>query len=90
MDVDGRPKVNMANARLVQMDYIRAERDKELERLDALQGRAMGRNDNAERTRLEQEKQTLRDLPMTFDLSVHLDPQELMEAWPTELPPRTP
>ena len=80
-------KVNMEKARGVQMDYIRAARDKRLEDLDDIQGRAMGRADNAERARLEQEKQVLRDLPSTFDLAGYTTPQELKDAWPVELPP---
>ena len=90
MDTDGRPKVNMAKARLVQMDYIRVERNKSLEQLDNLQIRAVGRGDDTERARLEQEKQTLRDLPQTFALAQFSTPETLKAAWPTELPARTP
>ncbi len=89
MDVDGRPKVNMVKARDVHMDNIRVARNEQLSVLNALQGQAIGRADNSERVRIELEKQTLRDLPTTFDLDRFATPKELMEAWPSELPPRS-
>jgi len=33
-------------------------------------------------------KQTLRDLPATFDLESYGDPESLKAAWPAELPDR--
>ena len=78
----------MVKARIVQMDYIRDQRDQELKLIDELQLRSLGRGDNDERVRLEQEKQILRDLPANFDLSIHATPEALKAAWPAELPVR--
>ena len=88
MGPDGFPIVDMPKARIVQTDLIRVVRDEQLEMLDKLQMQAMGKQDNAERIRLEQEKQVLRDLPSTFDLSAYTTPEALKAAWPAELPAR--
>ena len=89
MDVDGRPKVNIAKARIIQMDHIRMVRDRELQRLDIDALRAVGTGDTAKGTAVEAEKQVLRDLPQTFDLSSYTTPVELAAAWPAELPEAT-
>jgi len=86
MDTEGLPNVNMPKARGVQMDFIRMDRNTKLVVLDGLQNRAMGRGDNVERDRLEAQKQILRDIPQTFDLTTRNDtPMELRAMWPAEL-----
>ncbi len=88
MDIDGRPRINMVKASVIQMDFIRIARNTELKVLDELQSRAQGTFDLTEVTRLELKKNTLRNLPETFDLSSFTTPQALKEAWPGELPVR--
>lgn len=69
--------VDMVKARTIHMDRIRVVRDKELEKLDieTLKGKDV-----------QAQKQKLRDIPQTFDLSVATTPNELKALWPTELP----
>jgi hypothetical protein len=68
--------VDMVKARVFHMDQIRKARDEKLEELDIeqLQG-----NDVAA------EKQVLRDLPTTFDLTGAATPEDLKALWPAEL-----
>lgn len=77
---------DMIKAREIHMARIREERDKELKRLDIEYIRADEQNNVAEKTRLASEKQTLRDLPQTFDLSSALDVDQLKALWPAGLP----
>jgi hypothetical protein len=89
MDVDGLPKVNMPKARGVQMNHIRRARNTKLKVLDLEQVIAAGAGDEPARERIETQKQTLRDIPQTFDLTTSPDtPEELKAQWPTELSPR--
>ena len=89
MGDDGLPIVSMDKARAVQMDYIRTVRNKELEKLDLPQSIAVGKGDNVERDRIETEKQTLRDIPATFDVTTDAGTPGLLKAkWPAELPDR--
>lgn len=67
--------VVMSKARQIHMDRIRIARDKRLRELDK---RKYGAEFDAER-------QALRDLPQTFDLSGAKDPDELKALWPEEL-----
>lgn len=68
--------INMDKARNIQMDKIRALRDKKLKELDI---ETMKGND------VQAQKQVLRDIPQTFDLSVAKTPEELKALWPDEL-----
>jgi hypothetical protein len=86
IDTDGRPKVNMTKARAIHMDCIRKVRNAELVKLDVPSLRAQEANDATEKTRIASEKQTLRDIPQTFDLSTHVAPKALHDAWPDGLP----
>lgn len=86
MDADGRPKVNIVKARLVQMDKIRTVRDVELTKLDVPAARALEDNDLPAQAAIAAQKQTLRDVPQTFDLDKLKTPETLKGAWPTELP----
>jgi hypothetical protein len=68
--------VNMDKARDIQMGHIRAARNEKLAALDIEQLKG---NDVAA------EKQTLRDIPETFDLTGAETPEALKELWPEEL-----
>jgi len=86
MDTDGRPKVNMQKARVIQMDKIRLSRDPELVALDIPFMRAVEAADVAEQQRIAALKQVLRDIPQTFKLGSFKTPATLRAAWPAELP----
>lgn len=64
--------VNMFKAKQMHMDRIRKARDARLAELDK---RKYGAEYDAER-------QALRDLPQTFDLSGAKTPEELKQLWP--------
>jgi hypothetical protein len=82
--------VDMPAARVIHMDRIRAARDQALEKKDKEQLQALGRNDQAERARLEAEKVSLRNLPTTVQGQVNAagTPEALEAIWPPELPAR--
>jgi hypothetical protein len=87
IDTDGRPKINMAKARGVQMDKIRVVRNKELAQEDTNMLKALEAGDTSAQSAVNAKKQTLRDIPQTFDLTTDNDtPAELKVKWPTELP----
>jgi hypothetical protein len=67
--------IDMPKARKIHMDRIRLSRDKRLTELDK---RKYGSEFDAERQRL-------RDLPQTLDLSTATTPEELKALWPQEL-----
>lgn len=69
-------KVNMDKARAIHMEEIRKRRKVALEKLDI---ETMKGND------VQAQKQKLRDLPKTFDLSKAATPEELKALWPEEL-----
>jgi hypothetical protein len=87
MDTDGTPKVNMAKARGVHMDTIRVVRDAELVKKDLVSLRAIEAGDTSAQATIATEKQVLRDIPQTFDLTTDT-PEELKAKWPSELPAR--
>jgi len=87
MDTDGTPKVNMTKARVVHMDKIRVVRNAELVKKDLTSLRAIEAGDTSAQATIATEKQTLRDIPQTFDLTTDNDtPEELKEKWPEGLP----
>lgn len=88
MDPEGLPVVNMARARGLHMDYIRKARNAELIRTDLAFMRAVEGKDTNAQAMISAEKQTLRDIPQTFDLTART-PAALMGKWPIELPART-
>jgi len=89
MGSDGLPTVNMTKARLIQMDYIRKVRNAELAKLDVPYMRAIESEDSSEQARIATEKQTLRDIPATFDITTGVTtPAQLKAKWPSELPAR--
>lgn len=73
---NGTLSVNMPKARDIHMDRIRAKRNEKLKELDieTLKGRDV-----------QTEKQALRDIPQTFDLTKATTPEELKALWPDEL-----
>jgi hypothetical protein len=87
MDSDGTPKVNMDKARVVQMDRIRIMRDKELAKKDIDMLRAIESGDSSAQSTVAADKQTLRDIPASFDLTTGVDtPVQLKAKWPDGLP----
>ena len=76
--------INMNKARDIQMSYIRRLRDKELARLDVEQLKVL--SDPIKVQAIETQKQVLRAIPQTFDLTVAATPEELKVLWPTEVP----
>ena len=85
MDVDGRPKVNMAKARGIHMDCIRECRNAELVKKDLASLRAIEAGDTSTQATIATEKQNLRDIPQTFDLTTDT-PVQLKAKWPDGLP----
>jgi len=88
MDLDGLPTVNMPKARGVHMDRIRSVRNAELAKLDLPFMLAVEAGDTSAQALIATQKQTLRDIPQTFDLTTRTAAQ-LMGKWPVELPSRT-
>jgi len=76
--------VNMAKARGIQMDNIRTVRNKELVKKDIEFMKALEADDGSHKV-IAVEKQTLRDIPQTFDLTTDTA-EELKEKWPEGLP----
>ena len=87
MDTDGTPKVNMAKARVVHMDRIRVMRDKELVEKDLELLKAMESGDSSAEATIKTDRQALRDIPQTFDITTGVDtPEQLKAKWPAGLP----
>ena len=79
--------VNMDKARAIHMDKIRAARNIELAAKDIPFMRAVEAGDTSAQSAIAAEKQVLRDIPQTFDLTTDT-PEELNDKWPAELPAR--
>ena len=77
-------KVNMSKARDIQMDKIREVRNKELAKKDIEFMKALEADDGSAAA-IATEKQTLRDIPQTFDLTTNTA-EELKQKWPEGLP----
>jgi len=81
--------VNMPKARGVHMNVIRVVRNAELVKEDLTFMRAVEDGDTDAQATIKTKKQTLRDIPQTFDLTTDNDtPEELKAKWPAELPTR--
>ena len=81
--------VNMTKARTIHMDAIRVVRNAELAAKDITFMRAVEAGDASAQSTIGTEKQVLRDLPATFDITTDVDtPEKLKAKWPTELPAR--
>jgi hypothetical protein len=72
--------VDMPAARTIKMNHIRVLRDAKLRELDVAQLRAMEANDQNQLQQIAQQKQTLRDIPQTEDLSRFSTP-DVLEAY---------
>jgi len=80
-------KVNMDKARVIQMDEIRKVRNTELAAKDITFMRAVEAGDTAAQSTIGAEKQVLRDIPATFDITTDVDtPEKLKAKWPEGLP----
>lgn len=81
--------VNMTKARAIHLTEIRRVRNAELAAKDTTFMRAVEAGDTSTQTTIATEKQTLRDIPATFDITTGVDtPEKLMAKWPAELPAR--
>ena len=81
--------VNMTKARVIHMNVIRAARNKELAAKDIPWMKAVEAGDTDAQATIATEKQVLRDLPATFDITTGVTtPVQLKAKWPTELPAR--
>ena len=77
--------VDMPSARIIHMNRIRVERDKALMKADNNLRKAEDGNDTDEVRRVRNHRQTLRDIPKTFDLSSAVTADELDALWPSGL-----
>ena len=81
--------INMTKARAIHLDAIRVVRNKELASKDITFMRAVEDADTDAQATIKAEKQALRDIPATFDITTDVDtPEKLKAKWPTELPAR--
>ena len=85
LDGTGSVVVDMVRARHIQMDKIRVARDKALAALDVEWMIAQEREDKIGIGRVRDAKQSLRDIPETFDLGLYHTPEALKLAWPEAL-----
>jgi len=80
---------NMTKARAIHMDVIRRARNKELEKEDVAYMKALESGDASAQAAVAAKKETLRDIPSTFDLTTGVTTTDQLKAkWPTELPAR--
>ena len=80
---------DMTKARAIHLEEIRKVRNTELAAKDVTFMRAVEAGDASAQSTIGTEKQVLRDLPATFDITTDVDTPELLKAkWPAELPAR--
>jgi hypothetical protein len=82
------PAVDMPKARGIHMGRIRKAREAEFKKLDEAYLRADEAGDLLTKATITKQKQVLRDLPQTFDLSRATTAAELHALWPDVLPTR--
>ena len=81
--------VNMTKARVIHLAEIRKVRNAELAKLDVPWMKAAEAGDTSAQSTIATEKQVLRDIPATFDITTGVTTPELLKAkWPAELPAR--
>ena len=81
--------IYMPKARAIHLAEIRRVRNEELAKEDITFMRAVEDGDTDAQATIQAKKQTLRDLPATFDITTDVDtPEKLKGKWPTELPDR--
>ena len=79
--------VDMDKARTIHMANIRAIRDRELAAKDITFMRAVEAGNTSAQSTIATEKQNLRDIPQTFDITTGIDtPEKLKAKWPDGLP----
>ena len=76
--------INMPKARGIHMDKIREIRNAELAKKDIEFMKALEADDGSHKV-IAVEKQVLRDIPQTFDLTTDTS-EQLKELWPEGLP----
>jgi hypothetical protein len=88
--IDGTDKAvtDRSKASAIHMNRIREVRNAELAKEDINFQKAIEADDASAKTAVATKKQTLRDLPATFDLSGASTDDELDALWPSELPER--
>ena len=85
--VDNGVIVNMPKARNIHMDQIRIIRNRELAAKDITFMRAVEDGNADAQATIKTEKQNLRDIPQTFDITTGVDtPEQLKAKWPDGLP----
>ena len=81
--------VNMTKARAIHLAEIRRVRNEELAAKDITFMRAVEAGDTDAQATIGTEKQVLRDIPATFDITTDAGTPELLKTkWPAELPDR--
>ena len=81
--------VDMTKARAIHLEEIRKVRNEELLAKDITFMRAVEAGATDAQATIGTEKQVLRDLPATFDITTDVDtPEKLKAKWPAELPAR--
>ena len=81
--------VNMTRARAIHLTEIRRVRNEELVKEDINMLKAIEAGNTSEQSTVATKKQTLRDIPATFDITTGVTTPELLKArWPSELPAR--
>ena len=81
--------VNMTKARVIHLEEIRRVRNEELAKEDINLMIANESGTSSEQDAVKAKKQTLRDIPATFDITTDVDtPEKLKAKWPAELPAR--
>ena len=78
-------RCDMGKARGIHMDRIREARDGALAAKDVEFMRAIEAGDRAGQARVGAEKQALRDVPQSFDLTAATTPDALKALWPAGL-----
>ena len=81
--------INMTKARAIHLTEIRRVRNEELVKEDVTFMRAVEAGDTDAQATIATKKQTLRDIPATFDITTGVTtPEQLKARWPSELPAR--
>ena len=81
--------INMTKARAIHLEELRQARNLELAKEDVNMMIANESGTSSEQDAVKAKKQTLRDIPATFDITTGVDtPEKLKAKWPTELPDR--
>ena len=79
-------KHDMDHAREIHMARVRRVRDRTIEKLDVPFMQAIEKGDAGKCAAISVEKQSLRDIPATLDLTKAVTPEALAVLWPEGLP----